>query len=156
MSIAGLERPEWVPGRRGDPLPKGLGCSRRQPLLPLSHQDGVWGAHKLMLWGVVQVRKLRPQRGEGKRRGTHGSGRESAVGPGAPACLSRVTGPEGRGYSLRPSAALRGEHAPLEPPLRAGLAAWLVSKSLLLLVSSDREIQCTQLWLGNVLLLEIQ
>ena len=53
---------------------------------------------------------------------TQGQG-ESAAGPGAQACLSRVTDPEGRGYSLRPSAALRGQHAPLEPPLRAGLAA---------------------------------
>ena len=73
--------------------------------------------------GVVQVRKLRLQRGEGKRRVTQTVRERVSSGPGAPACLSRVTGPEGRGYSLRSSAALRGEHAPLEPPLRAGLAA---------------------------------
>ena len=63
-----------------------------------------------------------PERGGKAESHTDGQG-ESAGGPGAPACLSRVTGPEGRGYSLRPSVALRGKHAPLEPPLRAGLAA---------------------------------
>lgn len=39
------------------------------------------------------------------------------------AFLSWVTGPKGRGHSLCPSVALRGEHASLEPPLCTGLAA---------------------------------
>lgn len=72
VSRAELERPEWGPGRRGDPLPKGLGCSGRQSpcFLFCTRMGGGW-AHKLMPRGVVQVRKLRLQRGEGKRRVTH-------------------------------------------------------------------------------------
>lgn len=65
MGRAGFERPKW------GPKPKGLGCFRRQS--PCSLFRTRTGGRSINGSGgrVVQMRKLRLQRGEGKRRITH-------------------------------------------------------------------------------------